>query len=453
MNTTTAHHANPMATRPVGRLAVSLVMPALVAQTCNALYTIIDRLFLAHIPHVGDAAMTGVGICFPMLLAVSSFASLIGAGGAPLASIAWGQGDVRKAERILGTCVAALTAIAIVLPVALLLGKNPILRAFGASDITIGYASDFISVYLLGTIFVQFALGLNPFISAQGKARVAMMSTLIGALSSLALDPLFIFTFDMGVRGAALANVLAQALSAIWVVSFLAFKRSVIRLRWRNIRWTPQLRSIVMLGVSPFIMQFTECVIQVVFNASLQRYGGDAYVGAMTIITSLMQLITIFSNGITQGVQPIIGYNYGARHFDRVRRAYRGMMAVQIAVNSSVVAMFMLAPRPFAAVFTSDATITGIVVSTLPVFCCGMGIFGIQNTVQCALVGMGQAKPSFFLAVFRKLILLVPLALILPHLGSLGVWGVFIAEPVSDITSAIVAGILFRCVTPKLLTP
>lgn len=443
---------NPLATRPVGGLAVSLAVPAVIAQACNALYTIVDRLFLAHIPAVGDLAMTGVGVCFPILLAVSSFASLVGSGGAPLASIELGRGDVRKAERILGSSVASLIVIAVVLPTLLQIFKEPILLAFGASEATIPYAMEFLTVYLSGTVFVQFALGLNMFITAQGKARVAMTSTLIGALSSVALDPVFIFVLDMGVYGAALANVVAQALSAAWVIAFLSSKRSVIRLRLRDIRPDPVLRSVFMLGVSPFIMQFTECVIQVVFNSSLQRFGGDAYVGAMTIITSLMQLISVFSNGMTQGVQPIIGYNFGARRFDRVRRAYRGMFVVQIALNSAMVAAFMLAPGAFAGMFTSDGDIAGIVVRMLPIFCCGMGIFGIQNVVQCAFVGMGQARPSLFLAIFRKIILLVPLALILPHVAGLGVLGVFIAEPISDITSAIVAGLLFRGLTPALLS-
>lgn len=443
---------NRLGTMAIGRLAVSLAFPAVVAQACNALYTIIDRLFLARIPGTGDLAMTGVGVCFPILLAVSSFAALVGNGGAPLASIALGQGDVRKAERILGSSVAALIAIAVVLPTILQIFKEPILLAFGASASTVPYATEFLTVYLSGTVFVQFALGLNTFITAQGKAGVAMVSVLIGALVSVALDPLFIFVLDMGVYGAALANVIAQALSAVWVIAFLASKRSVIRLRWHNVRIGRILGPVLMLGVSPFIMQFTECVIQVVFNSSLQRYGGDAYVGAMTIITSLMQLISVFSNGITQGVQPIVGYNFGARRFDRVRRAFRGTLVVQIAINSAMVAMFMLFPAVFARMFTSDDVITGIVVAMLPIFCCGMGVFGIQNVVQCAFVGMGQAKPSLFLAIFRKIILLVPLALILPHIAGMGTLGVFVAEPISDIASALTAGFLFWKLSPALLS-
>lgn len=443
--------SDPLGTRPIGRLAVSLAVPAVVAQACNAMYTIVDRLFLARIPEVGDLAMTGVGVCFPITLAVSAFAMLIGMGGAPLASIRLGQGDRRGAERLLGTSVAALLTIAIVVPAILQCFKTPILTLFGASADTLPYAERFLLVYLSGTVFVMATLGLNTFITAQGKARVAMVSTMIGALSSIALDWLFIVRLGMGVEGAALANVIAQALAAAWIVRFLASSRSSIRLRPRDIRLTRLLPGILALGVSPFIMQITESLIQVVFNASLQRYGGDDYVAAMTIMASLNQLLVVFSQGIQQGVQPIIGYNFGARRFDRVRRAYRGTMAVQVAINTTVTTLFALFPAAMASMFTSDASIAGIVTVTLPYFMCGMGVFGIQNVVQCSFVGMGQAKPSLFLAIFRKVILLVPLALALPHVAGLGVTGVFLAEPISDVTSALVAGWLFHRLAPVLL--
>lgn len=443
--------ASPLGTKPIGRLAVSLAVPAVVAQACNAMYTIIDRLFLARIPEVGDLAMTGVGVCFPITLAVAAFAMLIGMGGAPLASIQLGRGDRDGAERILGTSVAALAAIAIVIPTLLQIFKTPILTLFGASQATLPYAERFLVIYLSGTVFVMTVLGLNTFITAQGKARVAMVSTMIGALSSIALDWLFILELNMGVEGAALANVISQALAAAWVLRFLASRSSAIRLRPRLIRPSRRLKAILALGVSPFIMQITESVIQVVFNSSLQRFGGDHYVAAMTIMTSLMQLIFIFSQGIQQGVQPIIGYNFGARRFGRVRRAYRGTMVVQVAINSTMTTLFALFPAALAALFTSDHEIAGIVVATLPYYCCGMGVFGIQNIVQCSFVGMGQAKPSLFLAIFRKIILLVPLALILPHVAGLGVTGVFLAEPISDITSALVAGALFHRLVPALL--
>ena len=446
-----AAESNELASKPIGRLVMSLAVPAVVAQACNAMYTIVDRLFLARIPEVGDLAMTGVGVCFPITLAVSAFAMLIGMGGAPLASIQLGRGDKRQAERLLGVSVAALLIIAIVIPTILQLTKEPILLAFGASADTLPYAERFLTVYLSGTICVMAALGLNTFITAQGKARVAMVSTMIGALSSIALDWLFIVELDMGVEGAALANVIAQTLAALWILRFLISERSAIRLRVRDIRIDRSILNILALGVSPFIMQITESVIQVVFNSSLQRFGGDHYVAAMTIMTSLMQLIFIFSQGIQQGVQPIIGYNFGARLFDRVRRTYRNMMVVQVAINSLMTLSFALFASSLAAMFTTDPTIAGIVVKALPYYCCGMGLFGIQNIVQCSFVGMGQAKPSLFLAIFRKIILLVPLALILPHVAELGATGVFLAEPISDITSAIVAGLLFHRLIPALL--
>ncbi|NEG54672.1 MATE family efflux transporter [Bifidobacterium platyrrhinorum] len=448
--TTASGDGSGLGTRPIGRLVVSLAIPAVVAQACTALYTIVDRLFLAHIPGVGDLAMTGVGVCFPITLAVSAFALLIGMGGGPLASIELGRGDLDKAERYLGASVAAIIAIAIILSILLQIFKTPILVLFGASDATLPYASDFLAIYLSGTLFVQLSLGLNTFITAQGRAFVAMTSVIIGALSSLALDPLFIFTFGMGVRGAALANVIAQGLSAAWIIRFLASPDSAIRLRLHSIRPTRMLGPILFLGVSPFIMQITESVIQVVFNSSLQHYGGDVYVGAMTIMTSLMQLIFVFSQGISQGLQPIIGYNYGAGSYGRVRRAYSGTMIAQVAINCTMTTLLALFPGAVASLFTSDAAIIDVVSRTLPYFVCGMGVFGIQNVVQCAFVGMGQAKPSLFLAIFRKLILLVPLALILPRLG-FGTIGVFVAEPVSDATSAIVAGLLFTWYANRLL--
>ncbi|NMM94267.1 MATE family efflux transporter [Bifidobacterium oedipodis] len=439
-----------LGSKPIAPLVASLALPAVVAQACNAMYTIVDRLFLAHIPEIGDQAMTGVGICFPITLAISAFAMLVGMGGAPLASIELGRGNRKNAEQLLGTSVAMLLALGIVIPTLLQVTKTPILNAFGASEATLPYAEDFLGIYLTGSICVMFALGLNTFITAQGRALVAMGSVLIGALSSLALDPLFIFVFGMGVKGAALANVLAQSFSAIWVLAFLTSDRGSIRLRGRYLRFTRQLAPMLLLGFSPFIMQITESVIQVVFNASLERYGGDDYVATMTIMLSLMQLIFIFSQGISQGLQPVIGYNYGAKLYDRVRTAYRGTMIVQVAINCTMTTLFALFAQYLAGLFSSDPTIIGIVEHTLPWFVCGMGVFGVQNIVQCAFVGMGQAKPSLFLAIFRKIILLVPLAFLLPTLG-LGTTGVFLAEPISDATSALVAGLLFHHSVKRLL--
>ncbi|KAB8289284.1 MATE family efflux transporter [Bifidobacterium ramosum] len=443
MPTTTTTNALDagLGTKPVPRLALTMSIPTIVAQGANASYTIIDRLFIGHIPGVGNEAMTGVGVCFPILLAVTAFASLIGAGGAPRASIELGRGNFRKAERILGTSAVFLVAVAVTLTIVLQLAKRPILVAFGASDATIDYAVDFITVYLVGTVFVQLTLGLNNFIAAQGKTTVAMVSVLIGTGTSIALDPLFIFVAGWGVRGAALANVLAQMISTIWIVWFLSSGRSAIRLRPRNIRFDRLILPVLSLGLAPFIMQITECLINVVFNVGLQRYGGDDYVTSITIITSLMQIVSVLTAGFQQGIQPIIGFNFGARDMDRVRQAIRMAFVTQIASATALVSILAAFPGFFAGWFTDKPDVIAIVTTMMPVFVCGWGIFGIQMGVQCALVGMGQAKLSIFLAILRKIILLVPLALILPHW--LGVNGIFIAEPISDATSGIVAGVLF----------
>ncbi|MBW3092827.1 MATE family efflux transporter [Bifidobacterium sp. 82T10] len=430
-----------LGTTPVPRLALAMSVPTIVAQGANASYTIIDRLFIGHIPHVGNEAMTGVGICFPILLAVSAFASLVGAGGAPRASIELGRGNFRKAERILGTSTAFLVALAIALTAVLQLAKRPILVAFGASEATIGYAVDFITVYLAGTLFVQLTLGLNNFISAQGKTTVAMVSVLIGTGVSIALDPLFIFAFGWGVRGAAAANVIAQLVSTIWIVWFLSSGRSAIRLRLANVRFNRLILPALALGLAPFIMQITECLINVVFNVGLQRYGGDDYVTSITIITSLMQIVSVLTAGFQQGIQPIVGYNFGARDMDRVRQAIRMAFLTQIVSATALVSLLAAFPGFFAGWFTDKPDVIAIVSRMMPIFVSGWGIFGIQMGVQCSLVGMGQAKPAIFLAILRKIILLVPLALVLPHW--LGVNGIFIAEPISDATSGIVAGILF----------
>ena len=339
---------------PVPRLALTMSFPAIVAQTANASYTIIDRMFIGHIPEVGNAAMTGVGICFPILLAVTAFASLIGAGGAPRASIELGRGNFKKAERILGTSTAFLVVIALTLTAVLQSVKRPILYAFGASDATIAYATDFITIYLIGTVFVQLTLGLNSFISAQGKTTVAMVSVLIGTGASMVLDPVFIFVFGWGVRGAAAANVIAQLISTVWIVLFLSSGRSAIRLRPANIRIDRIIIPVLTLGLAPFIMQITECLINVVFNVGLQRYGGDDYVTSITIITSLIQIVGVLTGGFQQGIQPIIGFNFGARNMRRVRQAIRMAFVTQIASATALVSVLAAFPGFFASWFTTE---------------------------------------------------------------------------------------------------
>jgi putative MATE family efflux protein len=433
----------------IPRLALSLSLPAVVAQMANALYTIVDRLFIARIPGTGTVAMTAIGICFPITLLLSAIAALIGAGGAPLASIELGRGNFKKAERIVGTCTATLIVTSIVFIVIGQLFKEPLLLAFGASPDTLPYASTFLSIYLYGTVFVQLALGLVPFISAQGRAKVAMCATLAGTLTSFLLDPLFIFVFDWGIAGAAWANVLAQSLSALIACYFLMSGRSGIRLRLHLLRYDSLLLPSLALGASPFIVQITEGAIAVVFNAMLEQYGGDTYVSAMTIILSLEQLVFVFSNGLAQGIQPIIGYNFGARAYSRVRQAYRIGFTIDIGVTTLAAGLCILFPAPLADLFTTDPVIIDIVARKLPVFMLGFGYFGIQNATQYALLGMGQARPCLFLSLWRKVILLIPLALLLPRF--LGADGVFAAEPIADIVSATTAIFIFRHTVRRLI--
>lgn len=426
----------------IPKLVFSLAIPAVIAQMINALYNIVDRIYISRIPEIGNMALTGVGVCFPILILISAFAQLVGVGGSTLAAIELGKENKKRAERMLGNGVIILLVISGVLTVLFQVTKSSILMAFGASEFTVTYGIEYLSIYLWGTLFVEITLGLNQFITCQGKSKMAMLSILIGAGLNIVLDPIFIFVLNMGVKGSAVATVLSQAISAIWIFFFLLSSKSTIRIRKENFLLHKEIIiSIMALGVSSFIMSFTECLINVVFNGGLQKYGGDYYVASMTIIQSIMQLVYVFSNGITQGVQPIISFNYGARFIKRVRAAYRiGFFShILVAVISCI--LLMLYPGFFASFFTDSQEILSIVVKMLPIYICGWGIFGIQSGAQCAFVGLGQAKISLFLACLRKVFLLVPLAIILPHF--LGTTGVFVAEPISDIIAALTAGILF----------
>lgn len=426
----------------IPKLVFSLAIPAVIAQMINALYNIVDRIYLSRIPEIGNMALTGVGVCFPILILISAFAQLVGVGGSTLAAIELGKENKKRAERMLGNGVIILLVISGVLTVFFQVTKASILMAFGASEFTVTYGIEYLSIYLWGTLFVEITLGLNQFITCQGKSKMAMLSILIGAGLNIVLDPIFIFVLNMGVKGSAVATVLSQAISAIWIFCFLLSSKSTIRIRKENFLLNKEIIiSIMALGVSSFIMSFTECLINVVFNGGLQKYGGDYYVASMTIIQSIMQLVYVFSNGITQGVQPIISFNYGARFIKRVRAAYRiGFFShILVAVISCI--LLMLYPGFFASFFTDSQEILSIVVKMLPIYICGWGIFGIQSGAQCAFVGLGQAKISLFLACLRKVFLLVPLAIILPHF--LGTTGVFVAEPISDIIAALTAGMLF----------
>ena len=409
-----------------------LAVPSVAAQFINLLYNIVDRIYIGHIPVIGGTALTGLGVTFPIITLISAFAAFAGQGGAPLASIRLGAGDREGAERILGNSVTLLLCASAVLTVVFQLIQRPVLMAFGASEATIGYATDYITIYLLGTVFVQLALGLNTFISAQGRAMTAMCSVLIGAILNIVLDPVFIFVFDMGVRGAALATILSQAVSAAWVVLFLCGRRSGLRIRRRNMRLKKAVVGrIAGLGVAPFIMQSTESLVTVVLNSGLQRYGGDLYVGTLTIIQSVMQMVTMPIQGITQGVQPLMSFNYGAGNYARVRRTFWLLLRVTLTATVSAFLIVLLIPGPLAMLFNDDEELVQLVARVMPVFFGGIWAFGAQMACQSAFMALGQARTSLFLALLRKVILLIPLAIVLP-MAMGDVMGIYIAEPIAD---------------------
>lgn len=435
----------------IGKLMLQMAIPSIVAQTVNILYSIIDRIYIGHIEGIGTNALTGVGLTLPIITLVSAFSAFVGAGGAPLAAIFMGKGDKKRAEQILGCGIFMLGIFTAALMVFFYVFKVPLLYMFGASDQTIGYADRYLSYYLIGTLMVQLSLGLNPFIISQGQARVGMLTILIGAAVNIVLDPVFIFVLHMDVQGAAIATVISQTVSAVWIWIFLAGKRSSIRIRKEYIRPDGKnARIIFSLGISPFIMRSTESLISIVMNRGLQDHGGDLYVGSLTIMQSLMQFISAPIAGFTQGVQPIISYNFGAGMFERVKKAYRGMIGIVVAYGFVSTGIVMLFPRVFAGFFATDAELISLTARVIPVFMCGMLIFGLQQGIQPTFLATGQAKISLFLAMLRKVILLVPLAIILPHW--FGVWGVYIAEPVSDIVSAVTAGVLFLLNIKKILS-
>lgn len=428
-----------LGTAPLGRLMLSLALPTVLAQLINVLYNIVDRIYIGHMQGDGNLALTGVGVTLPIITLIAAFSAFAGAGGAPLAAIELGKKDERKASLIMGNSAWLLVFFSIVLTIGFLIFKIPILHAFGASSKTIAYANDYITIYLLGTIFVQLALGLNAFISGQGAAKAAMLSVLIGAVINIVLDPIFIFALHLGVRGAALATVISQFVSAVWVVSFLKSKRSVLYLKL--VRPDKSLiLKIAALGIAPFVMQSTESLVTITFNTGLQRYGGDLYVGSMSILMSIMQLIVIPVNGITQGVQPIVSYNYGAGNRLRVKETVIRLVSVCLLGTLILAGVAIFCPGIYASMFTNDAELVALTCRIMPIFFLGIAIFGIQAACQSTFLALGQAKVSLFIATLRKIILLIPLALILPKFS--GVKGIYIAEPVSDVISVIVTSVL-----------
>lgn len=430
-------------------LVFKMAMPAVAAQLVNLLYGIVDRIYIGHIPQIGTDALAGVGVTTSIILLISAFSAIVGGGGAPLAAIALGQNDRERAGRILGNGVLLLVAFTVVTSLTAYVFMEPLLLLTGASVHTLGYAVDYLSVYLMGTIFVELSTGLNTFINAQGRPAVAMYSVLIGAVLNIALDPLFIFAFGMGVKGAAVATVISQACSAVWVLRFLTSSRASLRIEWRYVR--PERKvivPIVALGVSPFIMASTESLVGFVLNTGLKRFG-DIYVSTLTVLQSAMQFGSVPMTGFAQGFVPIVSYNYGHGDVDRVKSCFRVAVTVMFTFNLVLMLFMIFFPHVVASAFTDDAVLIGSVGVMMPLFLSGMTIFGLQRTCQNMFVALGQAKISIFIALLRKVILLVPLALVLPRW--FGVKGVFAAEAVADATAAICCTLIFVWKFPKIL--
>ena len=441
-----------LGTAPIGKLLFRLAIPTVVAQLINMLYNIVDRIYIGRIPEVGSLALTGVGVCMPLILIVSAFAALAGGGGAPRASIFMGKGQNDNAEKTLAGCFSLLTVIALVLTGVLLLFSEDLLLAFGASGDTIEYATDYMSIYAIGTIFVQLTLGMNSFITAQGFAKQGMLSVLIGAVCNIALDPVFIFGFDMGVKGAALATIISQAISCGWVLLFLTGKTTILKLRIKNLNLTPSvIFPCVALGMATFIMQSTESLISVCFNTSLQKYGGDVAVGAMTILTSVMQFAMLPMQGIGQGAQPIMSFNYGAGDADRVKKTFRLLLTVCLSYSLVIWACIMLFPHVFAGIFTPDAALLDFTAKALRIYCAGLGLFGIQIACQMTFVSLGNALCSMVVAIMRKIVLLLPLIYLMPMLIADKTMGVYMAEPVADVAAVTFTAILFCIVFRKAM--
>ena len=434
-----------LGTQPVGRLLLKLALPTVAAQLINMLYNIVDRMYIGHIKDVGALALTGVGVCMPLIMIISAFAALVGNGGAPRASIYMGKKDTDTAQKILGNCFSLQIILSIILTIILLIGNKTFLLAFGASENTISYAVNYMNIYAIGTIFVQLTLGMNAFITAQGFAKTGMLSVLIGAVANIVLDPVFIFGMNMGVRGAALATIISQTLSCIWVLSFLFGKKTFLKIKPENLRlYAKIILPCVALGSSLFIMQASESIISVCFNSSLLKYGGDIAVGAMTILTSVMQFAMLPLQGLGQGAQPIMSYNYGAKNNDRVRKTFRLLLKVSFGYSIVLWAIVKLFPQMFAMMFTSDNALLSFTSQALRIYMASMFMFGIQIACQMAFNALGKAKDSIIVAVMRKFILLIPLIYIMPAIFKANQTNaVYMAEPVADFIAVCFTAILF----------
>lgn len=442
-----------LATEPIGKLLLKLAVPTVAAQMINMLYNIVDRIYIGHIPGSGSLALTGVGVCMPLIMIISAFAALVGNGGAPRASILMGKGDHEKAEKILGNCFTTQLIISVILTFVMYLFNRPMLLAFGASGNTIEYAVSYMRIYALGTLFVQLTLGMNTFITAQGFAKEGMLSVLIGAVVNIVLDPIFIFALNMGVAGAALATIISQACSCVWVLSFLFGQKTNLRIRKQNFALRADvILPCLALGLSLFIMQASESIISVCFNSSLLKYGGDIAVGAMTILTSVMQFAMLPLQGLGQGAQPIMSYNYGAQNADRVKKAFFLLLRSSLCYSVVLWVFVILFPQIFAGMFTTDVQLIDFTKTALRIYMAVMFIFGIQISCQMAFNSLGKAVSSIIVAVMRKFVLLIPLIYIMPHIYTANkAHAVYMAEPVADVIAVTFTAVLFSFQFKKAL--
>ncbi|AFS77636.1 MATE efflux family protein [Gottschalkia acidurici 9a] len=441
-----------LGTQSIGKLLLSLALPAIIAQLINMLYNIVDRIYIGHIPEIGAIALTGVGVAFPIIILITAFSSLIGMGGAPRAAIKMGEKKDEEAEQILGNCVSLIVLLSIILTVFFSVTGKSLLMKFGASSETILYADSYLSIYVIGTIFVMTTLGLNSFITNQGFAKTSMLTVIIGAIINIILDPILIFGFNMGVKGAAIATVISQAASAIWVIKFMVGDKTKLKIRKKNLKIKKEVViPILLLGISPFIMQSTESILNISLNSSLQKYGGDIAVGAMTILASLMQLMFLPLTGLTQGAQPIISYNYGAKKNSRVKEAFRLLLISSIVFSTVLWLLMMLLPKVFVSLFTRDPELIKITVWAIRIYLGAALVLGAQISCQQTFIALGQAKISLFLALLRKVILLIPLIYIFPLFFSNKVFAVFFAEPVADVIATTVTVAAFTLKFKSLL--
>lgn len=418
---------------PISRSILRLAFPMIVAQIIHVMYNVVDRMYIGHIPGAGANALTGVGLTFPIICIVTAFTNLFGSGGAPLFSISWGKGDKDRAEQIMGNSFSMLLITAVFLTAAILIFKRPLLYLFGASDVTFPYADQYIAIYICGSVFAMSSLGMNSFINAQGFGRIGMLTILLGAVVNIALDPLFIFVFHWGVQGAALATVISQCVSSVWAVFFLRGKRAKLALRLSSMRVQPALvREIAALGSSGFFMAITNSGVQVVCNATLQRFGGDLYVGVMTIINSIREIASVPVSGLTSASQPVMGYNYGAGEYRRVQAGIRFMSAAAFLVLTTAWVCLLLFPQWFIHLFNSEADLVEACIPSMHIYFFGFFMMAGQMAGQSSAVALGRSKQAVFFSLLRKAFIVMPLTLILPGIFGLGVDGVFLAEPISN---------------------